>query len=590
MSWEGGLAPIPEGERIPMLSERVRLLAEQSAGAALSTFLGAVLIGFVLVGDIAIWQVVAWVGAYLVPATMRMHLSRRLLRGEQNFEKVGLRPYLGFALFNGTWTGALPLAFFAELSVEARAALTVVSLLSLTAGAATFASYRPGYLCVLGLALPPLVFDWAVFGGKSSWVLVVTLIMFGALMVRLSKHLAEVFERSVEIRFERERVVEQLKLEKAQTEAAKEHAEEASRSKSRFLASASHDLRQPVHALGLFSSVLGATAVSEQHQAIARNISAIGDILKKLLDSLLDISRLDAGIVSVSPQPVAIESLIEQLAEEASSLIGSRPIVVEHSSVAVTALLDPVHIERCLRNLVENACKFTTAGRVCIAATVDQGNLLLKVSDTGIGIPPGDLELVFEEFYQVGNVERDQRKGLGLGLSIVARLAQLMGGLVHVDSVQGQGSAFQLAVPYVPAQDDVVPTLDTRPASNGLQGSQILVVDDEALVRASMREQLRAWGAVVDEADGLAQALSMQRAVNDSWHLCLCDLRLRDGEDGIRTAQRLRELYPALQVILITGDTAPARIEEAARSGFPLLHKPVNPSQLARTIHDVLEA
>jgi len=584
-------AAAPEAsQQVPMLRERVRLLAEQSAGAAASTFLGAILIGLVLISDIPTWEVATWVGAYLGPATLRVHLSRRLLRGELDAEAVGLRPYLGFALFNGAWTGALPLAFFAELSVDARAALTVVSLLSLTAGAATFASYRAGYLCVLALALPPLVFDWILFGGAGSWVLVATLVMFGALMVRLSKHLAEVFERSVEIRFERERVVEQLRREKAQTELAREQAEEASRSKSRFLASASHDLRQPVHALGLFSSVLGATAETPQHRTIARNISAVSDILKKLLDNLLDISRLDAGIVSVAVQPVAVAALVERLAAETSSLVADRPIEFVARSDDVAAVLDPVHVERCLRNLLENACKFTVRGRITLTAVREGAQLVFRVADTGIGIPPDQLGLVFEEFFQVGNTERDQSKGLGLGLSIVARLAPLMGGEVHVASVPGEGSTFTLSIPYVAADAGVAPAGDGRSVSVNLQGRRVLVIDDEALVRASMREQLHAWGAEVDEADGLAQARDIKRQGRaHAWSLCLCDLRLRNGEDGIQTAQRLRDANPGLPVILITGDTAPARIEQAARSGLPLLHKPVGPAQLARAIREATE-
>jgi len=577
-------------QRGPMLRERVRLLAEQSAGAALSTFVGAMLIGFVLISKIPAWQVVAWVAAYLGPATLRVHLSRRILRGELDAETVGLRPYLGFALFNGAWTGALPLVFFAELSVEARSALTVVSLLSLTAGAATFASYRAGYLCVLALALPPLVFDWILLGGQGSWVLVVTLVMFGVLMVRLSAHLAEVFERSVQIRFEREWVVLRLREEKAQTELAREQAEEASRSKSRFLASASHDLRQPVHALGLFSSVLGATANTPQHRTIARNITAVSEILKKLLDNLLDISRLDAGIVSVSVQPVAVATLVERLAAETSSLVTERPIEFIASSDDITAVLDPVHVERCLRNLLENACKFTSRGRIVLTATREGPQLLFRVADSGIGIPADQIGLIFEEFFQVGNTERDQSKGLGLGLSIVARLAAIMGGEVRVESTPGEGSTFTLSIPYVAADAATSPVGDGRAASIDLNGRRVLVIDDEALVRASMREQLHAWGAEVDEADGLAQAHGMRRHGHASpWSLCLCDLRLRNGEDGIQTAQRLRQSDPQLPVILITGDTAPARIEQAARSGLPLLHKPVGPAQLARAIREATE-
>lgn len=585
------VAPLPaegEAQDVPMLRERVRLLAEQSAGAAASTFLGALLIGIVLASEASRWYVALWIAAYLGPALMRIAFSRRILADEIPPDAAALRRYLGFALFNGAWTGALPLAFFAELSPEARTALTVVSLLSLTAGAATFASYRAGYLYVLALALPPLIFFWARLGGSHAWIVVVTLAVFGAVMVRLSGHLAEVFERSVEIRFERERVVEQLRREKEQTERAREAAEEASRSKSRFLASASHDLRQPVHALGLFSGVLDASAETPELRTLAHHIASVSDILKKLLDNLLDISRLDAGVVSVSVQPVSVSALVENLVTETAGVLSNRPIEIVAKAENLWAVLDPVHVERCLRNLLDNACKFTTRGRIEVAAAREGESLVFRVSDTGVGIPPDQLQLVFEEFYQVGNKARDQARGLGLGLSIVARLSALMHGEVRVESVQGQGSTFVLRIPYVAGQRRVPRGHDAQAHVLDLRGRCVLIIDDEALVRASMRQLLTAWGAEVDEAEGLAQANKLGPERAEAWDLCLCDLRLRDGEDGLDTAQELRELHPHLPVILITGDTAPARIEQAARTGLPLLHKPVGPAELARAIRQAI--
>lgn len=582
----GDAAPqAAEGQRVPMLRERVRLLAEQSAGAAVSTFLGAILIGVVLATEASRWEVSIWIAAYLGPALLRIRYSRRVLQGEIPADHAALRRFFRFALFNGAWTGALPIVFFAELSSEARAALTVVSLLSLTAGAHTFASYRIGYLWVLALALPPLVLNWALVGGSSSWIVVVTLVVFGALMVRLSRYLAEVFERSVVIRFERERVVEQLRREKEQTELARQKAEEASRSKSRFLASASHDLRQPVHALGLFSAVLGASAETQQLRTIASNISAVSEIIRKLLDNLLDISRLDAGIVRVEPQAVSIAGLVERLAAETRNLLQGKPVEVVGTADDLVADLDQVHVERCLRNLLDNACKFTSKGRITISGVLEGDQLVFRVADTGIGIPADQLQLVFEEFYQIGNQERDRSRGLGLGLSIVARLAKLMGGEVRLQSAPGEGSTFTLRLPYIAARE-IVPTFDADAVTTvNLEGRRVLVIDDEALVRASMREQLSAWGADVDEADGLEQARKLAPADEECpWDLCLCDLRLRDGEDGIRTSQALRQDHEDLTVILITGDTAPERIEQAASSGLPLLHKPVGPAQLARAI------
>lgn len=603
MNASGAMATTaPAGSSAPhapdrLLPERVRLLAEQSVGAATSTFIGALLIGVVLAADVPAPWVATWVLVYLGPALWRIRFSRQLLRGKRPADTGALQRFLALALFNGAWTGALPLLFFAALSVEARLALTVVTLLALTAGAATFASYRPGYLWVLAFSLPPLVWSWAVYGGERSWIVTVTLLVFGALMARLSRHLAEVFERSVVIRFEREQVVEQLRREKALTEAARQRAEEASRAKSRFLANASHDLRQPAHALGLFTGVLEDTAQTRQHREIARHIAAASRVLGDLLDNLLDISRLDAGIVSVSPQPVALKSLLERLAADTRRLATDRPIEVGVECDDLMVMLDPVLTERALRNLLDNALKFTTEGRIDLRARARGGQLALSVSDSGCGIAADQCDLIFEEFYQVGNAERDHRKGLGLGLSIVSRLVTLMGGRVRVDSTPGQGTTFTLELPLQPVDtgDEVGP--GGLPQRLDLAGWRVLVIDDEEMVRAGMRELLGSWGAEVDEAEGLAEAEILLRQRQQAlrlppqaspWRTCLCDLRLRQGEDGIVTARRLRERLPGLPIMLITGDTAPVRIEQATHSGLPLLHKPVAPAQLAQALRRVM--
>ncbi len=573
------------GSGAHLLPERVRLLAEQSAGAAGATVLGALLIAAVLADDLGALPVAAWVGTYLIVSGWRLYLSRQILQRRRSADARALRHYLGLAVFNGAWAGALPFAFFSALSIEARVALTVVILLFLTAGASTYASYRTGYLWVLGLALPQLVFDWAVYGGHGAWIVGVTLVLFGLLMVRLSHHLAEVFERSVSIRFEREQVVEQLRAEKRQTELAWQKAEEANRAKSRFLANASHDLRQPAHALGLFTGVLEETAQTQQHRDIARNIALASKLLGELLDNLLDISRLDAGIVSVAPQAVAVQAMMQRLRADTERLVGRRPIAITTSADEVVAWLDPVLVERALRNLLDNALKFTTEGQIHLSARVQGEWLEMCVKDTGCGIAHDQHERVFEEFYQIGNSERDHRKGLGLGLSIVARLATLMAGRVSMESEPGRGTAFWLRLPLHIASAESEPGTGRFPERIDLKGWRVLVIDDEVLVRAGMGELLTLWGAVVDGADGLQQALALLPQNNPTpWHLCLCDLRLRNGEDGVDSALALRYLFPRLPIMLITGDTAPRRIEQAAGSGLPLLHKPVSPVQLARAI------
>jgi signal transduction histidine kinase/CheY-like chemotaxis protein len=585
-----GLPPAFEGDvqaRQAMLRERVLLLARQSVGAVAAVLMGSLLIALVLAQSATWLTIAAWIGAFMLPNAWRVAYSRRLLRGDRPADERALLHYLGVAAYNGAWTGALPLAFFGSLPQDARVALTVVTLLAATAGAATFASYGRAYLVYLLLAMPPLLYEWAIWGGGRAWIVPVTLLVFVAIMVRLSRHLGELFERSVVIRFEREEVVRQLQREKLETERARRQAEEASLAKSRFLANASHDLRQPAHALGLFTTVLEQTAQTPQHLAIARNISAASRVLGELLDNLLDISRLDAGAVPVCPQPVRLTELLRQLHAEAAQMARGTEVDVRFEADDIVVLIDPVLTERALRNLLVNAVKFTSSGSIRLKGRAVDGRLLLTVEDTGCGIAPDQQSLVFEEFYQIGNTERDHRRGLGLGLSIVTRLAALMGGEVELASTPGRGSRFTLKLPLrlAPVHESAAALKEAQRID--LRGTRVLVVDDESLVREGMRDLLASWGADVDAADGLVAA---RRCAADrqgrSWDLCLCDLRLRDGEDGVETARQLRADHPAMPIVLVTGDTAPQRIEEATASGLPLLHKPVAAGELAKVIRE----
>lgn len=582
---------LPAGLNEPMLRERVRLLAEQSVGAATSVIAGVVLMGVVLAPDVPLPKVAAWIAAYVFVGAWRIAFSRRWLHGTQEATQVALNRFVAFALLNGVLTGALPLLFFHALAPDARMALTVVTLLAASGGTVTFASHPIGYVGYMLLAMPPLIYEWAVNGGERAWIVAATLVVFSVLMVRMSRHLGEVFERSVVIRFEREQVVEQLRREKLETERARQKAEEASRAKSRFLANASHDLRQPAHALGLFTAVLEQSAQTQQHRTIARNIAAASRVLGELLDNLLDMSRLDAGTVPVAPQPVALRAMVERLCEEAARLAADRPIAVSAEAPDLVVMLDPVLTERAVRNLLDNALKFTSHGAVRLVAETRGEWLALTVEDSGCGIAAEQQALVFEEFYQIGNPERDHRRGLGLGLSIVTRLAGLMGGSVKLESRTGEGARFTLLLPLQRVAADSLPALPPPAEAPDLSGWRVLVIDDEVIVRAGMHELLVTWGAEVDEAEGLAGARDIEAIGGQpDWRFCLCDLRLRDGEDGLDTARQLRAEHPAMPIVLVTGDTAPQRIEQASDSGFVLLHKPVTPAHLAQAIRHSMVA
>jgi signal transduction histidine kinase/CheY-like chemotaxis protein len=367
--------------------------------------------------------------------------------------------------------------------------------------------------------------------------------------------------------------------------AAKDWAEKASRSKTGFLAAASHDLRQPLHALGLYMSALRQRTTDPAAREIVERMDNSVGALDSLLDSLLDISRIDAGALVPRPAAFDLAALLRRLGDEFAPDAAARGVRLSTrigGDGRARAWSDPLLVERLLRNLVANAVKYTRRGGVlvtCRARHDAAGAALWRVEvwDTGPGIAPEEQERVFEEFYQAGNPERDRRAGLGLGLSIVRRLAQLLKLPLALHSVPGRGTRFVVVLPATDAQAQE-PIVQAEPAS--LRGLCVAVIEDDPEVRSAMRALLSGWGCQVrDGAD--ADELLRRDFGNAPPQALVADLRLRGGRDGIAEAERLRRVFgDALQVLLVSGDTAPERVRLMASSGLPWLAKPVAAARL----------
>ncbi len=365
--------------------------------------------------------------------------------------------------------------------------------------------------------------------------------------------------------------------------AKKEEAETATQSKSRFLAAASHDLRQPTHALGMFVARLAQLPHNtETHQLIGK-LEASVQAMQDLLDGLLDVSRLDSGAVPVQIRSFALAPIFEQLRAELSVIAAEKGLRLRIRSSTVGVVSDPALLHRILSNLLGNALRYTHEGGVLLGCrrTVDGRHVRIEVWDSGIGIAPEHHEAIFREFYQVGNQERDRTKGMGLGLNIVARTAELLGHGLQMQSRLGHGTRFSLEVPLA-APDAVLERRDSSrdKASAHLSGCSILVVEDDVLAREALVSLLHSWGCVALEADALAAALAQVRpdAVPDA---IVSDYRLPNGENGIDVIQRLRAQAQApIPACLISGDTDPHLMQLGKDAGLSLLHKPVRPAKL----------
>jgi signal transduction histidine kinase/CheY-like chemotaxis protein len=358
-------------------------------------------------------------------------------------------------------------------------------------------------------------------------------------------------------------------------------AEQASVAKSRFLASASHDLRQPVHALGMFLGALRGHRLSRDTREILEHMDASVDALDGLFTALLDISRLDGRVTQVRLEPVALDPLLARICREAQVEAEAKGVRLARATTSLWIESDPILLERILRNLVANAVRYTEAGEVLVGCRRSGSRVRLEVWDTGPGIRPEHRRAIFEEFYQVANPDRDRAKGLGLGLAIVRRLTELLAHPLTLESEAGRGSVFRVSAPRA---EPAGPGAADLARAFGPPSASILAVEDDAAVRDAMARLLEGWGhRVLACRDGGEALAAMADGLRPD--LIICDYRLPGGENGIEVVRRLQAIGAgAPPALLITGDTAPERLREAEASGLPVLHKPVSSARLRAAV------
>jgi two-component system, sensor histidine kinase len=364
----------------------------------------------------------------------------------------------------------------------------------------------------------------------------------------------------------------------------KEEAETATRAKSQFLAAASHDLRQPTHALGMFVARLGQLPHDAQTKHLVASLDASVRAMQDLLDGLLDVSKLDAGAVQVNLHAAPLAPIFEQVRVALMDAASEKGLRLRVRPTSAWVRSDPVLLQRILLNLVANAVRYTEQGSVLLACRVTGagGHARIEVWDSGIGIAPEHQTQVFREFYQVGNSERDRTRGLGLGLNIVKRTAHLLDHPFALRSSLGQGSRFTLEVPLARAGLAMVAGLSPPDAAPGssLAGLAVLVIEDDALAAQGLVGLLQSWGCNVTAAEGQRQALA-HLAQSGAPDVIVSDYRLRGGENGIATVNALcGAAGRRIPACLMSGDTDPTLISQAREAGLTLLHKPVRPAKL----------
>jgi CheY-like chemotaxis protein len=354
---------------------------------------------------------------------------------------------------------------------------------------------------------------------------------------------------------------------------------------TRFLAVASHDLRQPMHALNIYLGALLNVDVSSTARNLLGKVRQCAGIMDDMFLALLDLSRLDAGVVQPDVKRFAIAPVLKSLTVEFAPQAEAKGLAFDCAPCDAWVESDANLVQQILGNLIANAVRYTEKGDIRIDCTSANGRLHVSVQDSGIGISAHQQKTIFEEYFQLGNSSQDRTKGLGLGLAIVKRLSTLLGAPVSLVSEVGQGSTFTLDLPLAEggsARQDGVEA-DSREQNNALKGKLIVVVDDERSILDSMSILLEQWGCRVTAAQSGADARSALGA--EAPDMIICDYRLHSGESGVDFITGLRDEYNrGIPALVITGDTAPDLIRDALSSGLQVMYKPVRAQALREAL------
>ena len=383
-------------------------------------------------------------------------------------------------------------------------------------------------------------------------------------------------------------LIDSIRL-RLEVDEARQQAESATVAKSKFLAASSHDLRQPLQAISLFFNVIKQKLPTGDVQITADKMESSIDSMSQLLDSLLDVSRLDANSIEPHPQHLPSSLLLDKLANDYRALCSDKGLQFQHSLTAATLHADPVLFHRVISNILSNAVNYTHKGSVELNGKVVDQHYQIEIRDSGIGIAADQQQAIFTEFHQLNNPERDQKKGLGLGLSIVRRLCVLQNWDIQLQSTPGKGSCFTLTLP-LGDQSQVATPKPVKVNQQLLNNKRVLLVEDDQQVREALIELLSSWGAKVIDGESASQIQAVLPTDVQPADLIISDFRLRENNNGIDAIATLRDHYEQdIPALLITGDTDPQRIEQAKNSGLVVLHKPVRAAQLRLVIQRLLK-
>ena len=522
-----------------------------------------------------------WLGLFCLVSALRLVAALYVVRVRPDTltDPRWMRGWLASTYVHAVQWALLSVVLIEPGRAEAESILHM-TLAAIAMGASVrLAGFRRTLDAHVILVLGPLVLR-DLMTGNSHYALLATLVfLIGVYALLAGRNQSRAL---LEIHAQRRRnaeLIEALRQENERSNAALRAAEQASAARTRFFAAANHDLRQPLHAMGLLSQTLVGRGSKANTSEIAQHLSACVEGMTEVVDDLLEITRLDGGHMAAQWSVLDAAHLIRECCRPYEATARAKGLQLRVQVEPATVRSDRVLLSRVLSNLVANALRYTPQGSVVVSATVRDDRLCVSVEDTGIGIAGDHLPRIFEEFYQVGNPARDRRQGLGLGLATVKRLSDLLSLEVSVRSEPGVGSVFSFVLPIVPAHATVA--LPPAEASESqLPVRRVLVIEDDADSRNALVGLLRSWGCEAQGAAGLADGLACLDA-GFRPDAAVVDLRLADGASGIDAVNALRaRLGAGFPAVIATGDVGSDHMRRAQAEGLIVMVKPVRSLQL----------
>lgn len=525
----------------------------------------------------------ALIVAYGVTAVRAWILWRHLRAPEVAPSPNWGRTQTWCAFINGSAWGFASMAICTYLPLPYQLFIATVAAVSAAAATSEGFAYFPPSRAFISSALIPLTLWFLLQGDRLHVTLGIMLCLYIPLLLWQGTKRHNAFIESLKLRFKNEFLARELDVQH-------KIAEDAGHAKSRFLAAASHDLRQPVQALAIFLDLMRPEmTLTPQGEDYFRKTQEAIKAVSSLLGTLLDISRLEAKTVKAQREVLRVAPLLEQIQQEFGALAEQQGIRLRTVSCRACLETDSMLLGQILRNLVANALRYTPSGKIVVGCRRRAGQLSIEVWDTGIGIRKEHQAAIFGEFFQVGNQERDRQRGLGLGLAIVDRAARLIGAKVGLRSQVGKGSCFSVSLPISRRQPAFNPesTLPLMSSPFDLDNRLIVLVENEEAIRLGFHAMLEKWGCRVISGHSWR---SIETQIHDQKiDAVISDFGLSKHESGITVIGKLRLRFGnQLPALLITGDTSQQTLQSANQAGLPILHKPIKPWQLRKTLCSIL--